>query len=345
MRRSNLDNWLRVARGVDSLAIAFSWKPLWVLQMKDRSKASPYGGKAWSPRKKSMKEEIGTIWSSCGVNNEWTHLKRVLLHCPGIELTGISDPDKVQMIEIPFIEVITKQHDDIAAAFREAGVAVSYVEPSVKPPPNLMFVADLLFTTPEGVILARPASSVRAGEERFIAESLSRLGIPVLRSIHGNGTFEGADAAWLNSDTLMIGVGFRTNKVGASQVSSLLKEMRVETIEVEIPPGSMHLMGDIRFADHDLAICRPDRVSDSTIRELHDHGFSTHFAPDESEIASGLSMNFVTLGPKQILTADGNPKTEAFYEDLGLKCHLVDISEVTKAAGGVGCLTGILERE
>jgi N-dimethylarginine dimethylaminohydrolase len=313
--------------------------------MKDRSKASPYGGEGWSPRKKSMKEEIGTIWSSCGVNTEWTRLKSVLLHCPGIELTGISDPVKVQMIEIPFIEVITKQHDDISAAFRNAGVTVSYVEPSAKPPPNLMFVADLLFTTPEGVILARPASSVRAGEERFIAESLSRLGIPVLRSVRGNGTFEGADAAWLNPDTVMIGVGFRTNKEGASQVSILLKEMGIESVEVELPPGSMHLMGNLRFADRDLAICRPGRVTDATLELLKEHGLSTHFAPDESEISLGLSMNFVTLGPKQILTADGNPKTQAFYDELGLECHLVDINEVTKAAGGIGCLTGILERE
>jgi N-dimethylarginine dimethylaminohydrolase len=313
--------------------------------MKDRSKASPYGGDGWSPREKSLKEEIGVIWSSCGVNNEWSRLKKVLLHCPSIELTGISDPDKVQMIEIPFIELITKQHDDMAEAFRNAGVTVSYVEPSAKPPPNLMFVADLLFTTPEGVILSRPASSIRAGEERYVSEHLARLGIPILRSIRGKGTFEGADAAWLNPDTVMMGVGFRTNREGAAQVSSLLKEMGVESIEADLPHGSMHLMGNLRFTDHDLAICRPGRVSDATQEALRENGFSLHFAPDEEEIAVGLSMNFVTLGPKQILTADGNPKTQAFYEDMGLDCHLVDISEVTKAAGGIGCLTGILERE
>ncbi|MHA2208402.1 MAG: dimethylarginine dimethylaminohydrolase family protein [Candidatus Thorarchaeota archaeon] len=313
--------------------------------MKDRSKASPYGGEGWSPREKSLKEEIGTIWSSCGVNNEWTRLKKVLLHCPGIELTGISDPDKVQMIEIPFIQLITKQHDSMAEAFRNAGVTVSYVEPSAKPPPNLMFVADLLFTTPEGAILSRPASSIRAGEERYVAEQLTKLGIPILRSIRGKGTFEGADAAWLNPDTVMIGVGFRTNKVGASQVSSLLKEMGVGSIVTELPPGSMHLMGNLRIADKDLAICRPNRVSDASQVALRENGFSLHFAPDEVEISVGLSMNFVTLGPRKILTADGNPKTQAFYEDLGLECYRIDISEVTKAAGGIGCLTGILERE
>lgn len=315
-----------------------------MIQLKDRSKASPYGGEGWFPRKKSLKDELGFIWSSCGVNNEWTRLKRVLLHSPGIELTGISDPDEVQMIEIPFIELITKEHDTIAEVYRNAGVAVSYVEPSIKPSPNLMFVADLLFTTPEGIILARPASSVRAGEERYVAECLARLGIPILRSIRGRGTFEGADAAWLNPDTVMIGVGFRTNREGAEQVSSQLKEMGVETIETELPPGSMHLMGNLRFADQDLAICRQGRISDATLQILHDAGFTTHFAPDESEIAVGLAMNFVTLSPKKILAADGNPKTQTFYEDLGLTCHFVGIHEVTKAAGGIGCLTGILER-
>ncbi len=313
--------------------------------MKDRSKTAPYGGKGWSPRERSLKEELGNIWSSCGVNTEWTRLKKVLLHRPGIELTGLSDPDEVQMIEIPSIDIIMKQHDTLAGAFRNSGVIVSYLEPTVTPPPNLMFVADLLFTTPEGVILSRPASSVRAGEERFVATRLANLGIPILRSIRGKGTFEGADAAWLNPDTVMIGVGFRTNKEGAMQVSNYLKEMGIESVKVNLPPGSMHLMGDLRFADQDLAICRPGRVNDSTLDMLGEHGFSTHFAPDEAEIAAGLSMNFVTLGPKKILTASGNPKTQLFYEELGLKCSLVNISEVAKAAGGIGCLTGILERE
>jgi N-dimethylarginine dimethylaminohydrolase len=316
-----------------------------VLKMKDRSKMAPYGGEGWFPREKSLQEELGTLWSSCGVNNEWTRLKKVLLHCPGIELTGISDPAKVQMIEIPSIEIITKQHDTMAEIFRNAGVTVSYVEPTVKPPPNLMFVADLLFPTPEGVILGRPASSVRAGEERIIAKRVASLGIPILRSIRGKGTFEGADAAWLNPDTVLIGLGFRTNQEGATQVSSLLKEMGVETIQINLSRGSMHLMGDLRFADHDLAICRPDRVSERTVDILQDQGFSTHFAPDKAEIATGLAMNFVTLRPRTILTADNNPKTQQFYEERGLECHLVNISEVTKAAGGIGCLTGIIERE
>ncbi|MFW9845837.1 MAG: dimethylarginine dimethylaminohydrolase family protein [Candidatus Thorarchaeota archaeon] len=313
--------------------------------MKDRSEFSAYGGTGWSPREKSLREEIGSIWSSCGANTEWSPLKGVLLHSPGIELSGLSNPDEVQMIEIPYIEVITKQHDEIAESLRGAGVSVAYVNPSRKPPPNMMFVADLLFMTPEGAIIARPASTVRAGEERFVAERLASLGIPVLRSISGRGTFEGADAAWLNPDTVLLGVGNRTNDEGAAQISSVLQEMNVETVLTKLPHGSMHLMGNLRFADKDLAICRPNRVDDVTLKVLDDHGFSSVFAPDESEIAHGLSLNFVTLGPMRILMASNNPRTQSFYEELGFTCLQVDISEVTKAAGGIACLTGITERE
>ena len=41
----------------------------------------------------------------------------------------------------------------------------------------------------------------------------------------------------------------------------------------------------------------------------------------------------------------GNPITEAFYEDLGIEYRAVMIEELIKAAGAVGCLSGILERE
>ena len=48
-----------------------------------------------------------------------------------------------------------------------------------------MFVADLMFMTPEGAILGRPASTVRAGEERLVARRLAELGVPILRVVRG----------------------------------------------------------------------------------------------------------------------------------------------------------------
>jgi N-dimethylarginine dimethylaminohydrolase len=241
--------------------------------------------------------------------------------------------------------VAQRQHDGIVEAFRRAGVTVHYVEPLQTVPPNLMFVADLMFLTPEGAILGRPASTVRAGEERFVARRLAELGIPILLSIHGEGTFEGADAAWLDSDTVLLATGLRTNAEGAAQVAGLLRGMGVEVIQVGLPYGTMHLMGQLRFADRDLALAWPGRVPHGAIEALRDRGFRVLFLPDEREAVHGMALNFVTLGPRSVLMPAGNSVTQSFYEAEGISCETVDVEELLKAAGGIGCLTGVLRRE
>ena len=237
-----------------------------------------------------------------------------------------------------------RQHDDIASAYREVGVSVHYVEPDQGPSPNLMFVADLVFMTPEGAILARPASTVRAGEERFVARRLAGLGIPILRCVRGSGTFEGADAAWIDPRTVLLATGLRTNGEGAAQVADLLQEMEVETVHVGLPYGAMHLMGQLRFPDRDLAVAWPGRVPYAAVEALRAKGYDVLFLPDTGEAQRRMALNFVTLGPRHILMAAGNPVTREFYEAAGINCQMVEIGELVKAAGGIGCLTGILER-
>lgn len=307
--------------------------------------AAAYGGAGWSPRKTSLRQEIGKVWGACGLTNEWAPLKAVLLHRPGSELGDLAAPDKAQMLAPLDVGRARQQHDALAQAYRDAGVAVYYVEPAETPPPNLMFVADLMFMTSEGAILGRPASTVRAGEERFVARQLAELGIPILHSVRGRGTFEGADAAWIDPRTVLLATGLRTNAEGAAQVTSLLQEMGVEVVPVGLPYGVMHLMGQLRFADRNLAIAWAGRVPYAAVEALRARGYTVLFLPDEEEAVRGMALNFVTLGPRRILMAAGNPITQAFYQDAGIVCQTVEVDELLKAAGGIGCLTGILERE
>ena len=57
------------------------------------------------------------------------------------------------------------------------------------------------------------------------------------------------------------------------------------------------------------------------------------------------AMNFVTLGPRKILLNAGYDELEAFYEGLGIDCVTVRARELVKAAGGFGCLAGVLWRD
>ncbi len=313
--------------------------------MESRFTASAYGGPGWSPRSDSLHHELGTVWGDCGVDTEWRPLKSVLLHRPGAELQASADPDQAQMLAPLDLSRAQAQHDAMAQAYRDAGVTVHQVEPNETPPPNLIFAADLLFTTPEGVILGRPASTVRAGEERLVARRLAELGIPILRSVRGRGTFEGADAAWIDPSTVMLATGLRTNAEGAAQVTSLLIEMEVEVIPVGLPFGAMHLMGTLRIVDRDLAFAWPGRVPYVTVEALRSYGFSVHLMPDEREVISGSALNFVTLGPRSVLMAAGNPRSARLMQSAGVRCQTVEVDELIKAAGGIGCLSGILQRE
>lgn len=199
--------------------------------------------------------------------------------------------------------------------------------------------------TPAGALLARPASTVRAGEERWLARRLAALGIPILRTLTGTATFEGADALWLDPQTVLIGRGLRTNAEGLRQVSAALAEIGVQAIPVDLPVGAMHLMGILRILDGDLALAWPYRLGWVAMEALQARGFEVLLIPDETEATQGGALNFVTLGPRKILMAAGNPQTQAFLQSQGIQSQTVEIRELLKAAGGIGCLTGIVERE
>jgi arginine deiminase len=304
-----------------------------------------YGGEGWSPRGASTESEIGRLWAPHAVDSEYRRLRAVLLHEPGDELAAGSDPDAVLMLEPVDAALAASQHAAMAEAYRAAGVEVLPVRPAQAPPPNQMFVADLMFMTPAGVLVARPASSVRAGEERWVARRLADLGVPVLRTVAGPGTFEGADAAWLDPCTVLIGVGLRTNRDGVAQVAETLAPLGVDVVACDLPWGTMHLMGQLRIVDRDLALVWRTRIAQAAVQALRERGFRVEAFPDEVEARRGYAHNFVVLGPRHILMPTGAPETQAFYEGLGIRCETVDVSELLKAAGGIGCLTGVVARE
>lgn len=307
--------------------------------------SAAYGGDGWQPRTRSTRDEMGNVWGRFGSNSEWAPLQSVLLHRPGDELNGADDPDAMQYVAHVDAACARAQHDAMADAYRAAGVTVHYLDLEQPAQPNQMFLADLMFMTPEGAVLARPASTVRAGEERHTACKLASMGVPIVRSISGTGTFEGADALWIDARTVIIGRGLRTNAVGVDQIRIVLAEMGVHAITVDLPFGSMHLMGMLRLADKDLATVWPTRLAVTAVEALRARGIRVAFLPDADEAFARSAHNYVTLGPREILMAADVPNTQRFYESLGITCHTVDISELRKAAGAIGCLSGIVQRE
>lgn len=308
------------------------------------SQKAAYGGEGWSPRTQTLRQELGTLWGDWGAGLEWANLQAVLLHRPGPEIEGLTEPDAVQMLATVNAELFRRQHDALAAAYRRAGVEVHYLSPDGQVPPNTLFCADLFFMTPEGAILARPASTVRAGEEQHVARRLAALDVPILLSVHGSGVFEGADAIWVDEDTALVATGLRTNGAGADQVAWVLRNIGAEVVRVDLPFGSMHLMGTLRLAGPGIAVGHPGRTPHRAVCALRERGYRLLWASDADETRR-KALNFVTLGPGKILMAANCPRSQAMYEAEGIECVTVEIDELAKAAGGIGCLTGILKRD
>jgi N-dimethylarginine dimethylaminohydrolase len=310
------------------------------------SLTAAYGGTKWSPRVNSMRGDMQEYWGSWGSSSECGKLHAVLLRRPGPEMEAITDYDAVQMRADLNADIARVQHDAMADAYEAHGVSVYYVENGRLDKPNSYFIRDLMLMTPEGAIITRPASTVRAGEERFVAEALGRLGVPILMSVHGTGTFEGADVIWVDQDLCFLAEGLRTNSEGANQVERMLKEIGVrDVLRVQLPWGAMHLDGLLNFADRDLAVVWPRRTPYPVVRTLLDRGFRILEVVDEHEAHHQLPMNFVALEPGKILMPKGGDVMRARYEDAGVECVEVEIGELIKGGGGIHCMTGFLKRD
>jgi N-dimethylarginine dimethylaminohydrolase len=308
--------------------------------------SAAYGGEFWSPRVAAMTEDMASTWGDWGVSSEIGKLRAVLLRRPGSELDAIVDFDAIQMRSDLCSERVREQHDALADAYRAAGVVVHYVERGRIDKPNAMFVRDLMLMTPEGAIVTRPASTVRAGEERLVAEALAQLGVPILMTVHGSGTFEGADVVWVDEHLCFLAEGLRTNEEGANQVERMLREIGVtEVVRVGLPHGAMHLDGLLAIIDCDLAVVWPQRTPFKAVSTLRERGFRFIEVDNEQEAQECLPMNFVALAPGEILMPAGGANMRDRYEAAGVCCHLVDISECIKAGGGIHCMSGFLKRD
>jgi N-dimethylarginine dimethylaminohydrolase len=302
------------------------------------------GGEGWRPRSGSFAEEMPQFWGDWGVSSEYGRLRAVLIRRPGQEIDDVTDPNAALWMEgMEDPDLTRTQHDALAAIYREHGVNVHYVENGRLDRPNAHFVRDLMLMTPEGAIVTRPASQQRSGEERFVAEALGRLGVPVLMTIHGEGTFEGADVVLVNPEMAVLGEGMRTNSAAADQVEWALRQVGYQQIvRVQLPYGTVHLDGVLSVVDCDLAMIRFRETPLPAVDALRDRGFRIIEVSFEDR---HMPENVVALAPGHLVMPAGNPHTKWMLEDAGCTIVEIEMRELQKSGGAMHCATGFLKRD
>ena len=175
--------------------------------------------------------------------------------------------------------------------------------------------------TPQGAVISRMASASRAGEERYAAADLADLGVPIMHTVYGDGTFEGADVVVANEDLVFVGHGMRSNRSGAEQVADAFRRVGVpEVIIVEIPYGCGHIDGTINVIDKDLSLVFPTQLSWVVYDTMRRHGFRFVDLPSGEEAQMGMAINMVPLAPRVVVLPAGNPITVRTLQENGCEC-------------------------
>ena len=296
------------------------------------------------PKESGFEDDITEYWGDWGVCSEVDTLKAVLLRRPGKEIEDFK-ASEVRFSDEPIdVELMRRQHDEVAQIYRDFGAKVYYVENQREDRPNAVFCRDLMFMTPEGAIITRPGMAARRGEERYIAEALAKIGVPVLRTITGDGMFEGANAMWVDRHTCVVSTGVRCNKSGFEQVKYELERMGVDVYHMQQPYSNIHIDGLMNPASNDVMLMHASQVPYDIVDMLKKKGYKMLEAPSRTEVRETFGCNFVALEPGYILMPEGNPRTQELLEKNGIKVKTVNISEIMKGKGALHCITAYLKR-
>lgn len=301
-------------------------------------------GERWFPKETNFEDDMPEYWGDFGVCSEVDTLKAVLLRRPGKEVENF-DPAAVRFSDEPIdVELMRQQHDEVAKIYKDFGAKVYYVENQREDRPNAVFCRDLMFMTPEGAILTRPAMAARRGEERYIAEALGKIGVPILRTISGDGMFEGANAMWVDRHTCVVSTGSRCNRSGYEQVKYELERMGVEVWHMQQPYSNIHIDGLMSPASNDVILIHAPQVPYDIVDMLKKKGYKILEAPSRTEVRENFACNFVALEPGYILMPEGSPRTQELLEKNGIKVKTINISEIMKGKGALHCITAYLKR-
>lgn len=302
-------------------------------------------GERWFPLDTSFEEDMKELWGDWGVCSEVDELKDVIMRRPGAEIDNF-DWQAARFKAPVDPERFRAQHDALADIYRANGVRVHYVEDQRTDKPNAVFMRDLCFMTPEGAIVTRPAMEARRGEEKAVARTLAKLGVPIVRTITGSATFEGAMCMWIDRKSVILASGVRTNREGYEMVEHELRRMGVtEVIHMQIPYGHAHIDGNLNFASHDVAAIHPAQVPYDVCDALKKKGFKLIECPSRLEAKETLGINFVAIKPGLIVMPAGNERLQERLENAGITCLTVEFDEILKGYGAIHCCTAFLKRE
>lgn len=270
-------------------------------------------------------------------------LERVLIRPPGPnfsrwrEYAWRAEPDPARIAE---------EHEGLRAALEDAGAEVVVARPAADGNLDAVYVYDPAIVADAGAILLRPGKEARRSEVDAMRSDFDAAGVPIVAELTEPALAEGGDTIWLDTQTLVVGLGYRTNEAGAAQIAEALPAVQVLTVDLPHyhgPGEVLHLLSLISPLDRDLALVYLPLMPVRLVELLQERGIELVEVP-ETEFES-MGCNVLALGPRVALALDGNTETRRRMEKAGVEVRVYTGEELSrKGDGGPTCLTRPLLR-
>ena len=188
-----------------------------------------------------------------GSASMWGELRRVLVRRPLAE--DAVAWEAYGWRAAPDVAAAQAEHEAFCSHLADAGaeVVVSEHDPGN---PDAIYTYDPTLVGRDGAVLLLPGKEGRRTEPDATVATFEAAGVPVVGRVDLPATVEGGDTVWLDGETLLVGIGYRTNPAGVEALRAAF--LGVEVISFDLPHWNgagemMHLMSFISPLDRDLA--------------------------------------------------------------------------------------------
>ncbi|MGH9536594.1 MAG: dimethylarginine dimethylaminohydrolase family protein [Terriglobales bacterium] len=279
-------------------------------------------------------------------------LERVLVCSPraaGWDQPGRADRwTELGFLHAPDFQTAQAQHEQLCLQLESAGAEVLQLPAAGGLTLDAVYTHDPSLATDRGLIGLNPGKPNRVPEAQHHLEFCRSAGVPSAGQVQPPGKTEGGDMVWLDSTTLLIGQGYRTNAAGIARMGDLLRPLGVNVISAPLPYGPgpsacLHLMSLMSLLDEHTALVDLPWLSVETVELLKDRGFKL-IEIDYSERET-LACNVLSLGNQRLLALEENRKTNQKLGQSGFDVRTFPGSELcVNGGGGPTCLTRPLLR-
>jgi N-dimethylarginine dimethylaminohydrolase len=279
-------------------------------------------------------------------------LERVMVCSP--RTAGWNQPERAaRWRELGFLHeanftIAQSQHETLCRELVAAGAEVVEMPADEDLSLDAVYTHDASLATDYGLILMRPGKSNRVAEAAHHGSFCGSLDILTLGVIAAAGTTEAGDMVWLDSKTLLIGRGYRTNAAGIQQMRDLLAPRGVEVLSAPLPYGTgpsacLHLMSLVSLLDDHTVLVDLSWLAVETVELLKSRGF--RFIEIDPTERDTLACNVLAMGNNRLLAIAENSRTNARLCQAGYDVRTFPGNELcVNGGGGPTCLTRPLLR-